>query len=406
LIEHLPQAVDPWMRAAQRYLLPLWHRRVPLLRAEAPALPDGSTGRLLLAGDSATARYLAKRFFTGEPVFEEVGATGLFGLPDALPRLAEDVDLVVATVPRWLGRGEGGERWLRVPESVGAKLAARPDGSTFAQASKTARRNIELVRKNRLEWSASHDPADFDRFYDEMYVPFAKARYGELAFVRNRHALRRRFRQGGLLFIRRDGEIIAGQLFQIEGDSIHVLGPGTPGGSSEPVKLGALSALYLAAAAYAEQNGIPWLDFGGSSPSLRDGVLMHKRGWGAMLADRPESHADLLVRWRSVTPTVARFLTETPLVIRDGDGFSAVAASDGAGPIKGHAAALREKLAMPGLRRLHVLATGAAETGRLPPGPEQETELLVAPPGPPESFLGEVQVAEAAGPGAVAVGRS
>lgn len=386
LIEHLPQSVDPWLRAAQRYLLPLLRRRVPLLRASGPVLADGTPGTLLLAGDSATARYLAKRFFAETPAFERIGTASLLRLPAMLPALAEGVDLAVATVPRWLAGRSGDRLWVRVPESVGARLEAKADGSTFAGASRTARRNIELVRKNRLAWSVSHELADFERFYDEMYVPFAQARYGELAFVRDRHALRRRFRQGGLFWIRRDGEIVAGQLFQIEGPSLHVLGPGTPGGSSEPVKLGALSALYLAAAAHAEQNGIRWLDMGGSSPSLRDGVLLHKRGWGAMLADRPESHADLLVRWRSVTPPVAHFLAETPLVVRDGDGFSAVTVWDGQGGIAGSAATLRDKLAMPGLRRLHVLATGGGGTGRLPAAPGQDTELLVSPPGPPESL--------------------
>lgn len=369
---------------------------MPLLRAEGAALPDGTRARLLLAGDSAGARWLARRFLAGEPAFEAIGATSLLRLPRDLPALAEGVDLAVASVPRWLGRQAGPAPWLRVPEQVGARLAARPDGATYAGASKTARRNIELVRKNGLEWHVSHDPADFERFYDGMYVPFAQARYGELAFVRNRHALRRRFRQGGIFFVRRGEETIAGQLFQIEGPSLHMLGPGTPGGSSEPVKLGALAALYVAAAAYAEREGIPWLDFGGSSPSLRDGVLLHKRGWGAMLADRPESHTDLLVRWPSVGPAVAHFLAETPLVVRDGAGFSAVTAGDGSGP----PASLRDKLAMPGLRRLHVLAAGS-EPGRLPPAPGQETELLVSPPGPPETLAVPPEPLPGLAPGAV-----
>lgn len=386
LYERLPQGADALVASAQDYLKLFANLRVPLYRIHGPSPASDQPRTMLIAGVPASLQYLVQRFCGANPKWESLGSIPIYALPRVLRERAPDVNLVAAQVQRLLAQWLFGEHFLHVPEAVGAQLEVRADGTTFASVHKTAKRNIEHVCKNALAWRISHQLADFERFYDDMYVPFARQRYGALAFVRNRHALRRRFRQGGIIWITHRDEIIAGQIFQIHKSILHLLGPGTPQGSPAPVKQGAFSALYMFAAAYAQQQGLRWLDLGASMPSLRDGVLMHKRGWGATLTERQESSRELLLRWGQWDDELARFFADVPLIFRDQNGLSALTAVPEHEPITAKTTAdLQNTLIMPGLYRLYVIASD----GQPPPGDGSAADtarVWIASPNPPESF--------------------
>lgn len=388
LYERLPQGIDPLINSAQRCSAFFGNLRIPLHRVRG-LVPDSDEPRaLLIAGAPAALQYLVQHFFSAKPEWENTGSIPIHALPRVLRERAPSVDLVAAQVQRSLAKRLFNEQFLHVPEAVGAQLAVQTNGTTFAGAHKTAKRNIEQVRKQQLGWRVSHHLADFERFYDDMYVPFALNRYGKLAFVRNRHALRRRFRQGGLIWITHEDEIIAGQVFQISNSVLHLLGPGTPQGSAAPVKQGAFSALYVFAAAYAQQRSLRWLDLGASMPSLRDGVLMHKRGWGAILTDRQESAHDLLLRWHNWSESLARFFADTPLIFRDQGALSALTAiREEQGLMPKAITDLQNKFSMPGLHRLYVIAANSQ-----PPlndsqqGVNGTSSVWMAAPSAPETF--------------------
>jgi len=88
----------------------------------------------------------------------------------------------------------------------------------------------------------------------------------------------------------------------------------------------------------------------GCRPCLHDPLFFVKRKYGAAVEDKPDNVYDLLVRWNSSAPAVMRFLAESPLIFRDGNGLSAIHA-DRVTP--------RHKLLAPGLRRLVTLRPDA-----------------------------------------------
>jgi hypothetical protein len=362
--------------------------RVPLHRVCGSAQGSDKARSMLIAGAPTAVQYLVQRFFDAETAWQELGSTPIYALPRTLREHAASVDLVVARVQRPLARWLFDEGFVRVPEAVGAQLKVQTNDATFAGAHKTAKRNIEQVRKNQLTWCVSHELKDFEHFYDAMYVPFAIARYGESAFIRNRHALRRRFRQGGLIWIIQQDDIIAGQIFQVNKSVLHLLGPGTFQGSAAPVKQGAFSALYVFAAAYAQQKGLQWLDLGASMPSLRDGVLMHKRGWGAMLTNRHESAHDLVLRWNTFNPSLNQFFADVPLIFRDQEALSALMTLPDQEPITPKLInALQSKFMMPGLHRLYVMTENGGESPAHPEEGSKDTpKICIVKPNPPEIF--------------------
>ena len=77
---------------------------------------------------------------------------------------------------------------------------------------------------------------------------------------------------------------------------------------------------------YAIEHGYRYLDLGRSRPQLMDGVLRHKKRWGARLLDSPKELAEFHLSWRVLTPAIAQWLRTTPLVIRDSGGLAGLTA--------------------------------------------------------------------------------
>ena len=53
---------------------------------------------------------------------------------------------------------------------------------------------VSRIGRRRLRPVVSHDERDFDLFYHTMYLPYIRARFGELVTVANEASWRRRFR--------------------------------------------------------------------------------------------------------------------------------------------------------------------------------------------------------------------
>ena len=111
---------------------------------------------------------------------------------------------------------------------------------------------------------------------------------------------------------------------------------------------------YLFSFECARSLGLTALDMRGCRPCLHDPLFFVKRKYGAAVEDKPDNAYDLLVRWNTATPALLRFLAESPLIFRDGDGLSAIH-TDRVTP--------RHKLLTPGLRRLVTLHPDAAFGG-------------------------------------------
>jgi hypothetical protein len=392
LLEHGPPGTERALGLLQRHLAPLLRLRVPLLRLHG-ADRHGSVS-VVVADPRPSVAYLVERYADATLRAEPLGATPLLALPRALARLGADADLVIARVERPAARWLFGATHLRVPEAVGAELSASPDPETLRRVRSSQGNNIRRVRRAGLIWSVSRRPEDFERFHADMYVPFTRRRFGEQAYLRNPHRLRRAFRSGFLLFVEQGGERIAGALFVRRGRSLVWTATGIAGGDPALAERGALSALYLFALEVAQRGGVSQLDLGASRPSLRDGVLVHKKRWGARLVGRDDVHCDLCLTWRAADERILRFLARAPLVFRDGGDLSALTALPRESADAPGAREVWHELRMRGLRRLVALVLPGVATGGPAPeaGPDEPT-LWLAPPAAPRAALAAAQPA-------------
>lgn len=370
ILGRLPASAEAGLRRIYARLLPLGALRVPLARLHGVARGSGREASMLVAGPPHWTRYLPGRFFADTPRRDAIGHVTIWQLPRALRRLRTTADVTVARVDRLSARLLFDDDWLRIPDWVGARLPLPVDVAALARTSKSVAEDLRKSRRGGWTVEVSRAQADFGPFYERMFVPYTLARHGAEAYVKGFHHLQRSFRHGGILWLRRDGQPVAGELFERVGDTLVLQAIGVAGGEMALRQQGAVAALYVHIIEHAQRTGCTAIDMRGSRPSLADGLLRYKAKWGTVLYDRNDDPHLSLLQWNRLDGAVAGFLAQTPLLIRDGEGLSGVGFVDRSQPWT--TADLQQacaRLWVPGLARLGIVAGAArADDLRAPAG--------------------------------------
>ena len=350
--EYLPETLINGLSRCLPYVAPFFGLRIPITILEGPTFWNDRHGTVLAAGAEPYIHYLPRRFLKIVVKREKVGVVPIWELPRTLKRLQGSVDLTVARIDRLSARLLSPLNYFAVPDWVGSWLDVPEDLTKWARASKF---HFTYLRETTAH--VSHERADFNRFYQEMYVPYICRRHGDLAHVRSLYQLRRCFDRGGILWLHYRGQPIAASLFQHIGNTLGFIAYGTARGEWPAVKTGTFDALKYYQVEYARRNGYERIDYGGSRPSLHDGVLRYKRKWGMKLTEKPDSHYDWMIHWNRLDEKVTSFLSKTSLVVRDKGGLSVIAALDREDEAtEADAWRAHHLLWMPGLQRLYLVA--------------------------------------------------
>ncbi len=327
-LSYLPDRFREWgTHTALLMLTTTGLRRVPVVLMRGSTPPDGRPGTLLSVGHEPWIRYLSNRFFNSEPNREFLGTASFRELPDFIDRYRRNVDLTVVRVNRWSRRKLFHHQHLTVPEWVGMKLVVPKDLERLIRSGKSIKSDMTLVRRYGYQPVVVSDAGEFDLFYHSVYTPFSRARYGELAFIQSYHDLRRRLYSGGILWVQRENKRAAAILFELKSRTLDLFAAGTMNGDYALVREGALAALYYYFIKLAQELGCTTVNFKGTRPSLRDGLLRYKNKWGASLYDMTTCYYDLLVGWENPNQVVREFFNNTPLIFRENGRLSALVGS-------------------------------------------------------------------------------
>ena len=363
-LERAPAQWDEAFGLGRRYVMPLLR---PMLAAHRLTGRDSSArpATIVAVGSQSTLDVLLARFFHVPPRRDEIGRVALPGLRSWLSHGRNPADLQLAVVPRAYLGGLGREH-LRVPTLIGFdQRVEHTVAATLIGASESVRQYARKVRELGYGWHMSTDMREFERFYAMFYRPFAHARFGSLAVIREPGVLRRHFRHGGaIVWVHRDGHTVAGELVRRQGRSLERLVQGLAGDGVPPSKGPSPQvAIGVACTELAVGAGLDRIGYGGAVPSLRDGVLRAKRAWGTAAHLLDTNHRTLLVGWAEFGPVQKSFLHSNPLIFEAGGSLAAVAA-----PAPGEAADLAaarliwRRLVPQGVQRLFLL--GAASWAR------------------------------------------
>src|SRR5689334_9111998 len=286
LIRYLPRPVNRTLRKwCYPAVLMVRNQRVHLTRVEAVT----RTGRavVLVAGPNPWAYDLPRRYFRACLNQSSVGEAPIWQLGSVLRELSSGADLVLARVDRASARLFLRSNCLRVPEWIDTVLSVPEDLQALARSSHSLHEDMRVARNSGLEASVSEREEDFEEFYHSMYVPFVRARHGMVARPTNEQSLRNSFRRGGIIWLTRAGERVAGLLFEQINDLLYMWADGTRDGDVNLMKKGALSTLFFHAIGKAIERNCRFVHFGGCRACLSDGVLRYKRKWGAKVQIKP-----------------------------------------------------------------------------------------------------------------------
>jgi hypothetical protein len=243
-----------------------------------------------------------------------------------------DADLVVAAVPRALVAELPRERSVVLPfrlhlvadlHDAGALAGRSAGGSADPPAGPSARerkRHRRRVRDYAYGYEVSHDPADFDWFYDRLHLPTMAARHGGRGRSVPKEVARRELFDSGLLFfVTSHHERVAAVLCHcdqarrlcnarlvgwLDGDDVHL--------QREALKTANHFLLQ-----WARDKGFARVDFQGCEPFLSKGTFQSKRHLGVRVVEPPAPLNDLAV-WLHVVndvPAIRDFLVANPPVL-------------------------------------------------------------------------------------------
>ena len=286
---------------------------------------------LVMPFDQPFQNYLLQRLWSEGATLTASGRTWISALHRYGRRLPPGIDFCLAELPGGWRTQFAGECAFRSPGIVRQVLDVSGDWAEVRRRFNRKKRELfnRLSARNPFEWRVSNLGADFDFFYDRMYLPLLRRRFGNFGRIESRETLRGFFDRGFLLFLLDKGAPIAASLCAVEGTRYVYFRGGVLDGDDAHVRNDAQAALYFLMIRQAREQGLAEVDLGHSRAFFGDGVYRHKREWGS----RVSVDADLgqwLFCFAPGRPDVVRELVAAnPLIVETDDGLVGCCAVEG-----------------------------------------------------------------------------
>jgi hypothetical protein len=325
---------------------------------------SGSTGAIAVVGRESERLEIGHLLFPGEPLnWEPLERVTLQRLRRACRRLLDShVDLVVCDVTSIARMASGfAFRWqvpsaldhvLTLPKPIDTLLAGGP--------MKDFRNRLRKSERNGYAARVTHDEADLDRFYRDIYLPQVRKRHGERAYVATWPELVSYFGRGGLMLISIEDRVVGGAVCYRMGEVFIGAEKAIVEDEEQPLKHGLSQVVDWHCFVWASSEGAQRIELGRSRAYCTNGLLLNKSMWGADLRwpkyeyRQWQFYADHLPQ-----PLLSR-LNDAGLISRIGDEFHRILIADALG----NTSAAAKETAMSQARSRHL--TGVAVVGKHP----------------------------------------
>jgi len=252
--------------------------------------------RDLAFGDSCRAQYLGKVW--------------IFNRNRLLtPDLEEALHFV--EMRETLAKNDSRRRQFYVPMWIDGELDTEK-AIELSRKTGNIKEDLRRIRKNKLEYEVTSDDERISDFHRDMYVPYIRNTFGPAALFHSLEDLKKSKGTIELLVIRRDEEVLAGQIIVYEHDGVRTREIGVKNGDRQYVKAGVMGALYYYGLLHLQSRGFKTVGLGGSRAWLNDGVLRFKKKWGMRLG-KPWPSGFLLVAPKR-SEGAAAFLANNPFL--------------------------------------------------------------------------------------------
>jgi hypothetical protein len=323
-LRDLHKKLPAWVHRALKPALRLLGtgRRHALVLLEGQERSAGKPLSIAFAGPADLKETVIKRAFAPGAVERPLGAVPVWLSSEGLAEHAPGADLVVRRVPAHYEGFREDEVLARLPAWVPMQIDLKDEACASRGKERLARLRSK-ARRAGFTFAISDRDAEFVEFYDRLHAPYVRDRHGEGASVQSREETlgKLRSRAWRLLTVRRGDELVAAGTVAFDGAAARFWQLGVRDGDPALLAAGAADAVYAFVMTEARERDCEVLHLGHSRPFARDGVLEYKRMLGAYVLDaRDERRGSLELSLRRLTPGLADFLTENPMIAFESDG--------------------------------------------------------------------------------------
>ena len=257
--------------------------------------------------------YLVDSFYAEHSVVEHREAVSV-RVGSRLLRNESASDIVIGDLawPYHLGLARAG--FLGVPPQLSHRIALPRDWPTVEQrfsARKTTRDELRKIEKFGLTFGITRDAAAIDRFYDTMYLPYARRRHAELVDVEPREVILRTAASGGLIEVLHRGTPVGGGILHRVDRVMRFMWLGIVDGLDAALQGAVGAALYCYSMKHSIDAGCTEFDMMYSPANLNNGIHRYKRKLGARIGnDWP--YGQLLMKIANLKPSVVSVFANTP----------------------------------------------------------------------------------------------
>ena len=225
--------------------------------------------QILFVGSRGNSLALSELLTDHSAAPEYIGQTWTFGLSRKTTRsLDQGYDLVIYELSRI--------HWFRSPAPLAfsarqliGHLLEYPEGKYGEPLQGTRfhdiRRRVRRAQSAGFEWRFSRSRSDYDFFYERMYVPFLRARHGELAQINSvtyHWDLLIQKAGGGLVLISKGDRQVAGAVCFIADKTCYGVEMGFVDGDTRLFKQGVNAMLFWAVAEWGKRQGATYYNLG------------------------------------------------------------------------------------------------------------------------------------------------
>jgi hypothetical protein len=266
-------------------------------------------------GQRITRNYISEVFFEGSEIEKKHARTWKIRRLQRALNANGGHDLAIVQLDGPQPVTNSGAALFQVPCWVGGERDLQ-ECSKLARHSEHIKSDIRRIRKNRLSYRVTSEPAEFDRFYHSMYLPYIQRVFGNHAFLMSYQAMQDAIPDSELFLVTQDDEDIAGGILVYDGsDRVRGWSLGVRDGDDRWVKAGALAAFDHLQTGYLLEKGFSRLHRGGSRPFLNDGSLRFKKNRGMVITSHTQ-RGFIILPLRN-TPGVHALLQHNPFIYVD-----------------------------------------------------------------------------------------
>ena len=276
----------------------------------------------LFLGDETGILFLSDLLYSGEPKKESLGKVLFWRFKSRINLGLPKGDLVFINMDGFFSRFLSHQGFIIIPGWILCMLDLSkqfPEAWNLSKSkNKSLRENLRAFRRHNYSYEMTQDPAKFEYFYHQMYLPYATKRFEELTFAASFHDMVRLFKKGQLLLVKKGDDYVSGiMLVRLSRDTIFAHSLGITEGNIEYLKTGALTAVYYFGILWAQERGFKWMDFGHCRSFLKDGVFNYKKHWGMEIKISERLRSIFGIKICNYCQGVQNFLEKNPFIFID-----------------------------------------------------------------------------------------